>query len=101
MLPHWDEAMIVEHQECRVDAFCGDERSTMRLGYVRAMIACHAQQARLSTLIYVLGYVPHVVGEQERSSDQPEFCCNGGRLSQTAGVERLARVVQVEIHRRE
>lgn len=48
----------------RAFAKCGDEASSgavvsdARLAYIRAMIDCHAQQASLSTLLDVLGYVP-------------------------------------------
>lgn len=51
-------------RECRTEASCGDKRGVAHPDYVRAMIECHAQQVCLSTLIDVLGYVPHVVGEQ-------------------------------------
>ena len=36
-----------------------------RLAYIRAMIECHAQQACLSTLLDVLGYVPDMPAEPE------------------------------------
>ena len=36
-----------------------------RLAFIRAMIECHAQQACLSTLLDVLGYVPDMPAEPE------------------------------------
>ena len=36
-----------------------------RLAYIRAMIECHTQQACLSTLLDVLGYVPDRPAEPE------------------------------------
>ena len=36
-----------------------------RLAFIRAMIECHAQQACLSTLLDVLGYVPDRPAEPE------------------------------------
>lgn len=36
-----------------------------RLAFIRAMIECHTQQACLSTLLDVLGYVPDMPAEPE------------------------------------
>ena len=36
-----------------------------RLAFIRAMIECHTQQACLSTLLGVLGYVPDMPAEPE------------------------------------
>ena len=43
----------------------GETVGPARLAYIRAMIDCHAQQACLSTLLDVLGYVPDMPTEQE------------------------------------
>ena len=40
-------------------------RADGRLAYIRTMIDCHAQQACLSALLDVLGYVPDMPTEQE------------------------------------
>lgn len=42
----------------------GEAVGTVRLAYIKAMIECHAQQACLSTLLGVLGYVPNMPTEQ-------------------------------------
>lgn len=52
-------------RECNAEASRSDERDVANLAYVRAMIECHTQQACLSTLIDVLGYVPNVASDQE------------------------------------
>lgn len=43
----------------------GEALGSARLAYIRAMIECHAQQACLSTLLGVLGYVPDMPAERE------------------------------------
>ena len=43
----------------------GDTVGSARLAWVGAMIRSHAQQALLSTLLEVLGYVPDVPEERE------------------------------------
>lgn len=43
----------------------GETVGPARLAYIRAMIDCHAQQACLSTLLDVLGYLPDMPTEQE------------------------------------
>ena len=51
--------------EARDEEPAGETVGPARLAYIRAMIDCHAQQACLSTLLDVLGYVPDMPTEQE------------------------------------
>ena len=51
--------------EARDKESAGEAVGHARLAYIRAMIDCHAQQACLSTLLDVLGYVPDIPIEQE------------------------------------
>ncbi len=46
--------------ELRDEARGRDAFDSARLAYIRAMIECYAQQACLSTLLDVLGYVPEI-----------------------------------------
>ena len=51
--------------EARDKESAGEAVGHARLAYIRAMIDCHAQQACLSTLLDVLGYVPDIATVQE------------------------------------
>ncbi len=48
--------------ELRDQASGREAFGSARLAYISAMIECHAQQACLSTLLDVLGYVPEIGG---------------------------------------
>ena len=45
--------------------FAGKTVGPARLAYIRAMIDCYVQQACLSTLLDVLGYIPDIPTEQK------------------------------------
>lgn len=59
-----DEAEALHAPYLETPPSKGDTVGSARLAWVGAMIRVHAQQALLSTLLEVLGYVPEVPEEQ-------------------------------------
>ena len=56
------ELRLAESQD---DEAVGETIGPARLAYIRAMIDCYVQQACLSTLLDVLGYIPDIPTEQK------------------------------------
>lgn len=59
-----DEAEALHAPYAELPPTGGDTVGSVRLAWVGAMIRMHSQQALLSTLLEVLGYVPEVPGER-------------------------------------
>ncbi len=51
---------VVTKLELQMNTSAGDERAKAEYAYLSAMITLHTQQTAVSTLVDLLGYIPHV-----------------------------------------